>query len=101
MWVCGVWEGAEDPRGVFTYCPGPHILAPYPYATSDSSALCTSLPGLSFLTSARSHGIESRGSLPEFSGAVPAGTALQQLQLERTPFQFLRALGLKHLLNWG
>jgi hypothetical protein len=101
VWVCRVWEGAEDPRrGVHPLSRAAH-LDPAPLATPGSSALCTSLPGLSSLTSARSHGIECRGSLPEFSRAVPAGTALQQLQLERTPFQFLRALGLQHLLNWG
>lgn len=101
---CGVRGRARTPGGWFTRCPGPHILGPPTLCHSWSSARCTSLPGLSFLLSARSPGIEGRGSLPEFSGAVTAGTALQQSQLsllERTPSQLLRTLGLQHLLNWG
>lgn len=54
-WLCGrVWR---TPGGLFTHCPGGHTSWPRcPSATPGSSALRTSFPGLSFLTSARSHG---------------------------------------------
>lgn len=54
-WLCGrVWR---TPGGLFTHCPGGHTSWPRcPSATLGSSALRTSFPGLSFLTSARSHG---------------------------------------------